>query len=89
MDPLKIVGVVIAALLFAIAGHSSFGMLGLAIGLFIGILVAFGVVKLVRAPTLDEDRAFEPAPFNHVEHDRQPPKGTETLTLVQGGRGIG
>jgi hypothetical protein len=48
MAPLKIVGIVTAVVLLAIAGHASFGKLGLAIGLLVGIALAIGVVKLVR-----------------------------------------
>jgi hypothetical protein len=50
LDPLKIIGVIIAFLLIAVAGDASFGRPGLVIGLLIGIAVAFGVVKLLRAP---------------------------------------
>ena len=68
MDPLKTVGVILVILLIAIAGHGSFGIPGLVIGLLIGISVAFGLVQLLRMP-MNENRAFDPVP--DVEHDQR------------------
>ena len=48
MDPLKTVGVILVVLVIAIAGHASFGIPGLFIGLLVGISVAFGLVQLLR-----------------------------------------
>ena len=61
MGPLKTVGVILVVLLFTLAGHASFGMPGLVIGLSISLVVAIGLVKLLRAPA-GESRAFEPVP---------------------------
>jgi len=69
MDPLKIVGIVIAVVVLAMAGHASFGKLGAAIGLLIGAVLAFGVVGLLRTPT-NERGTFDPVP--DVEHDHPP-----------------
>jgi len=55
MDPLKIVGIVTAVVVLAIAGHVSFGKLGLGIGLLTGTILAFVVVGLLRTP-INEDR---------------------------------
>jgi hypothetical protein len=68
VDPLKIIGVVIAVLLLALAGHASLGMPGLVIGLLIGISIAISVVKLLCTP-MNESRAFDPVPSNDMEHD--------------------
>src|ERR1700680_834401 len=48
VGPIQITGVVLVVLLLAIAGHASFGRPGLAIGLVIGIVLAFGVVRLLK-----------------------------------------
>jgi hypothetical protein len=45
----KIIGVLSIVLLLALAGHASYGVPGLAIGLLIGIGLAFSVVGLLRA----------------------------------------
>jgi hypothetical protein len=65
MDPLKIIGVVITVVLLAMAGYASFGRPGLAIGLLIGIALAFSLVKLLRTPMI-EGRAFDPVPSDDV-----------------------
>ena len=69
MDPLKTIGVILVVLLITIAGHTSFRMPGLVVGLLIGISAAFSLVQLLRTP-MNENRAFDPVP--DVEHDQRP-----------------
>jgi hypothetical protein len=69
VDPLKIIGVVLLALLIAFAG-SSFGMPGLVIGLLIGISLAFCLVRLLRTRA-NKGRAFDPVPTWSTTDDRR------------------
>jgi hypothetical protein len=66
VDSRTIIGLVIAFLLLALAGHASWGVPGLAVGLLIGIVLVFSVMKLVLTPMINS-RAFDPLPSNHVE----------------------
>jgi hypothetical protein len=60
-DPLKILGVLLAVLLPALAGHMSFAMPGFVVGSLAGIALAFGVLRVLRTP-IDERRPFDLVP---------------------------
>ena len=68
MDPLKTVGVILIVLLIGIAGHASFGRLGLAIGLLVGISLAVSLVRLFRT---NKSRAVGPSPRWSTISDRR------------------
>lgn len=66
-DPLKIIGVLLAVLLPAIAGHISFGRPGLIVGSLAGIALAFGVLRVLHTP-IDERRPFD---LMHTDEDHR------------------
>jgi hypothetical protein len=81
MDPLKTFGIVVTVLLLAAAGHASFRGPGLAIGVLIGIALAFSVVKLLRMPNINQDRAFDPARADDLEQDPASPIKVKTVAV--------
>jgi hypothetical protein len=72
VDPLKLIGVATVVLLLAAAGDASFGRFGFAVGLLIGIALAIILMRLLRIPKMNQDRAFDPVPSHDEEHDRRP-----------------
>ena len=66
MDPLRLIGVIHVVLLIAIAGHTSFGILGLVTGLLVGISVTFGLLQLLHTRN---SRAVDPLPRRSMVSD--------------------
>jgi hypothetical protein len=61
VDSPKIIGLVVAFLLLALAGHASWGLPGLAVGLLMGVALVFSVMRLASIPA-NNSGVFDPLP---------------------------